>query len=154
MFWWKFYFCCWWKWDSLRVMAPWKVMRKAFQGPMHRRMWSIMTWFIGAKSKDYPQVPGVLSRTRWLSSVQLWKKTSLWSSRLALRPIRPRRARRHGCRTSLCLISPSACLPPWPSGTSIVLGCMNKWTKDQTNEQTKLGPLLSFDHIFLSLGRL
>lgn len=49
---------------------------KAFQGYTHRRMGGIVARFTGTKRKDCPQVSDVSSRTSWLSSVSLRKKST------------------------------------------------------------------------------
>ena len=72
-------------------MIPLSYHRKDIWG-IHTKEGDIVARFIGAKRKDSPQVPYV-SSMRWLSSVLLWKKTSLWGCKPAPVPLRPRRAR-------------------------------------------------------------
>lgn len=82
-------------------------------------------------------MPGVSSTIRWLSSVGSRSPAS-GASHPQLVPSKPRRAKAQRCRTSLCLISASACPPPVLGGTPAT---------------TNLGFLLSSHDIFLGLGR-
>ena len=72
------------------------ITRNTFQGYMHRSMvGGVEARFIGVKTKDCPNSS---PRTRWLSSVSLRKKSSLWGLRCALGLTKPRRwARAERC---------------------------------------------------------
>ena len=66
-------------------------------------------------------------------------------------PIRPKRARTQRCITSLCLISPSAHLPPRLDGASHNWHCTGTEWFLRERAVTNLKPLLSFDYITLNL---
>lgn len=69
---------------------PWS-QEKTIRDP-HIGEWGVVTRFIGWEIRDFPQVPGVSSTTRWLSSVLLPKKSwvCLWAPGGSVcRPVMP-----------------------------------------------------------------
>lgn len=122
----------------------------AFQGCTHRRVGGIEARFIRVKAKACPQVHQALvsPTTRWLCSVSLRKKSSLWDRRLTFVPTKPGRAKTQSCHATILasrLQWSSTVSVPIPSARGAVLQPMGCWRD--------LRPLLNFDYMSLGLGK-
>lgn len=89
-----------------------EVKGREYRGLTHRRIWGTVAKFIVVKTKNWPQVPDVSSIKRWLSSIFLQKKVHTLGLQAHTHAHQALEARTGSCNTSLCLISPSAFLPP------------------------------------------
>ena len=114
-----------------------------------------MARFIGTETGDCLQVFSVSSTTRWLSSILLWKKSSLWAHKPAL-SLSPEEGQDPEMQ--------SFSEPHFPfctSATKVVLGLASEpaqlpgpqgcYGERAVKDPVNLGPLLRFDYMISGL---